>query len=72
MMHVFQESNFYNAVAVMYMDLAVFGTAPMLIYEDFENVIQCYNPCAGEYYVWNDFRLKAGGLAREMTMTARR
>jgi hypothetical protein len=71
MMHVFQESNFYNAVAVMYMDLAVFGTAPMLIYEDFENVIQCYNPCAGEYYVWNDFRLKAGGLAREITMTAR-
>lgn len=71
MMHVFQESNFYNAMAVMYLDLAVFGTAPMLIYEDFENVIQCYNPCAGEYYVWNDFRLRAGGLAREMTMTCR-
>src|SRR6266576_682427 len=71
MMHVFQESNFYNAAAVMYMDLAVFGTAPMIIYEDFENVIQCYNPCAGEYYLWNDFRLKAGGLAREMTMTCR-
>jgi hypothetical protein len=71
MMHVFQESNFYNAIAVVYMDLAVFGTAPMIIYEDFENVIQCYNPCAGEYYVWNDFRLKAGGLAREMVMTCR-
>jgi hypothetical protein len=46
MMRVFQESNFYNAIAVLYLDLAVFGTAPMLIYEDFDNVIQCYNPCA--------------------------
>lgn len=69
MLHVFQESNFYNAIAVMYMDLAVFGTAPMLIYENYENVICCYNPCAGEYYVWNDTELKAGGLAREITMT---
>lgn len=71
MMHVFQESNFYNAIAIVYMDLAVFGTAPMIIYEDFDEIIQCYNPCAGEYYVWNDSRLYAGGLAREMTMTAR-
>jgi hypothetical protein len=69
MMRVFQESNFYNAIAVLYLDLAVFGTAPMLIYEDFENVIQCYNPCAGEYYVWNDDKLRVGGIAREMTMT---
>lgn len=69
MLHVFQESNFYNAIAVVYMDLAVFGTAPMLIYEDYENVICCYNPCAGEYYVWNDPQLNAGGLAREITMT---
>ena len=69
MMHVFQESNFYNAIAVVYMDLGVFGTAPMLIYEDFENIICCYNPCAGEYYVWNDPQLRAGGVAREITMT---
>jgi hypothetical protein len=71
MMHVFQESNFYNAAAVMYLDLGIFGTAPMIIYEDFENVIQCYNPCAGEYYAWNNERLYVGGLAREMTMTCR-
>lgn len=71
MMHVFQESNFYNAIAVVYMDLAVFGTAPMLIYEDFENVICCYNPCAGEYYTWNNPQLMAGGVAREITMTVR-
>ena len=38
MMHVFQESNFYNAIAIVYLDLAIFGTAPMIIYEDFENI----------------------------------
>lgn len=71
MLHVFQESNFYNSAAVMYLDLAVFGTSPMIIYEDYERVIQCYNPCAGEYYLWNDYRLMPGGLAREITMTCR-
>ena len=65
MMHVFQESNFYNAIAVVYADFMVFGTAPMIIYEDFENVIQCYNPCAGRVFtLWNDQFLRAGGLAR--------
>jgi hypothetical protein len=51
MMLVFQESNFYNAMAVMYLDLVVFGTAAILIYEDFDNVIRCENPCLGEYYL---------------------
>ena len=70
MMRVFAESNFYNAAAVMYLDLAVFGTAPMIIYEDFENVIQCYNPCAGEYYAALDDRLSVSTLGREMVQTS--
>src|SRR5262245_30869111 len=54
MMLVFQESNFYNSIAVAYFDLVIFGTAVMLIYEDYENVIHCYNPCFGDYYIDND------------------
>lgn len=69
MMRVFQESNFYTAMAVLYHDLVVFGTAPMIIYEDFENVIRCYNPCAGEYYVANSSRLSVDTLCREFTLT---
>jgi hypothetical protein len=69
MMRVFQESNFYNAIAVVYSDLAVFGTAPMIIYQDFENVIHCFNPCAGEYYVNNGPGLHVNTLYREMTYT---
>lgn len=69
MMRVFQESNFYNAAAVVYMDLAVFGTAPIIIYEDSENIIHCINPCAGEYYVANNDKGVVGVLYREFTMT---
>lgn len=69
MMRVFQESNFYNSIAVVYMDLGVFGTAPMLIHEDFDNVIHCTNPCAGEYYVGNDDRLQIRIFYREFVLT---
>src|SRR5712671_2211089 len=50
---ILKESNFYNALGVAYFDLVVFGTAVILIYEDFDDVIRCYNPCAGEYFIEN-------------------
>lgn len=69
LMLIFQESNFYNALAVAYFDLVVFGTAVILIYEDFENVICCYNPCAGEYFLENDGEYKVSTFYREFTLT---
>jgi hypothetical protein len=66
---VLQESNFYNSIAQFYYDLVIFGTAVMIIYEDFENVINCYNPCAGEYYVDIDGKYRPCVLYREFTMT---
>jgi hypothetical protein len=66
---VFQESNFYNSMAVMYFDLVIFGTAPVIIYEDFEDVIHCYNPCAGEYFVDCDDRLVVTVFYREFVLT---
>jgi hypothetical protein len=68
-MLIFQESNFYNSMATVYFDLVVFGTASMLIYEDFEDVICCYNPCFGEYYVDIDGRFRPTVFYREFTMT---
>ena len=41
MFAIFAESNFYNTLAQVYMELGTFATAPMAIYEDFENVIRC-------------------------------
>jgi hypothetical protein len=66
---ILAESNFYDSLAIFYFDLVVFGTAVMLIYEDFDNVIRCVNPCLGEYYVDNDGQLRPCVLAREFTYT---
>ncbi len=66
---ILAESNFYDSLAIFYFDLVVFGTACMLIYEDYDNVIRCVNPCLGEYYVDNDGQLRPSILAREFTYT---
>lgn len=67
MLLVMAESNFYNALAVMYLDLGVFGTAAMLIYEDQESVIRCFNPNLGEFYIAQSARLQVDTFAREFT-----
>ena len=63
------ESNFYDSLAIFYFDLVVFGTAVLLIYEDFDNVIRCFNPCLGEYYVDNDGSYRPNVMCREFTQT---
>jgi hypothetical protein len=69
MQRIFQESNFYNSLAILYYDLVVFGTATMLIYEDFENVIICYNPALGEFYIDVSARLEGSVFYREFVRT---
>ena len=66
---ILAESNFYDSLAIFYFDLVVFGTATMLIYEDYDNVINCINPCLGEYYVDNDGNLRPNVFCREFTYT---
>lgn len=69
MMRVMGESNFYNSMAVLYLDLSVFGSAANLIYEDDETVIRCFNPALGEYYFGQDHKLKVNTFAREFCQT---
>jgi hypothetical protein len=66
---VLHTSNFYNSIAQFFFDLVIYGTAVILIYEDYEDVITCYNPCAGEYYVDLDGKYRPRILYREFTMT---
>ncbi len=66
---ILAESNFYDSLAIFYFDLVVFGTAVMLIYEDYDNVIRCFNPCLGEYYLDNDNQYRPNIFAREFTHT---
>ena len=69
MLRVLAESNFYNALAVMYLDLVFFGTAAVLIYEDHLSVIRCYNLALGEFYLSQDDRLAVNRVAREFPQT---
>ncbi len=71
MMWVMGESNFYNSMAVLYLDLVVFGSAASLIYEDDETDIRCYNPALGEFYFGQSSRLAVDTFAREYQQTAK-
>lgn len=67
MFRVMAESNFYNAMALLYTDLVVFGTAACLIYESDNKVIHCYNPALGEYYLAQNNEHKVNHFARRFT-----
>lgn len=71
MLLVMAQSNFYNAIAIMYIDLVFFGTASMLIYEDYESVIRCYNSALGEYYLGQSDRQQVNIFAREFKQKVR-
>lgn len=66
---VFAQSNFYNTMAQAFQDVCVFGTAPVIIYEDVEDIIRCYLPCAGEFYLSVGARLSVDTFYREFTLT---
>jgi len=69
MLRVMAKSNFYNAFATLYEELAVFGTAVNLILEDSVDVIRCYPLTVGDYLLAHDHRLTVDTLYREFTMT---
>lgn len=71
LMRIMAESNFYLGMSVLYEDLSCYGTAAMIIYEDFKDVIRCYNPCLGEFFLSQNDRLEVDTLYREFNMTAR-
>lgn len=69
LMLVFQESNYYTSVATALLDLVIFGTCTRIIYDDFENVINCVNPCLGEFYLEVSGDLRPSAMYREFTYT---
>jgi hypothetical protein len=64
-------SNYYDSKHQMYEDQIVFGTAPMLIYEHRDRIINCINPAAGEFYLAVGHDLEINTFVREFTMTTR-
>lgn len=69
MYEVLAGSNFYNSFAVECEDVAAFGTAPNICYEDDRDLVRFYNPTIGEYYLSNDSTGRIDGLYRLFVMT---
>lgn len=62
-------SNFYESEAQEKEDIVVYGTAPVIIYEDARDIFHCYNPCVGEYYLANDATNRVNAFARDFLQT---
>lgn len=69
MYQVMGSSNFYDSIAQMDEDLVTFGTGPMIIYEDEQDVIRCFNPCAGEYMLAVGPSFRVESFFRQFVMT---
>jgi len=70
MFRVIARSNLYNALAVAYEELAVFGTAAMVVVEDRRDVVRAYPLSVGEYWLGASERLTVNTLYRSLGMTS--
>lgn len=66
---IFSESNFYNTLAQVYDELGTFATAPMAIYENFENVIRCQAFTVGSYFLGVNGQGMVDSMYREYQLT---
>lgn len=68
---VFLRSNLYNCLPTTYGDLGAFGTAAMLIEEDFEDVVRFYPFPIGSYWLSNNKKLQVNVFMRDFRLTVR-
>ncbi len=66
---VLATSNFYNSFALECTDVASFGTATTLCYEDARDIVRFYNPSCGEYFLATDSTMRIGTFARNFVLT---
>lgn len=65
------KSNLYNVLPGRYYDLGVFGTAPMHVEEDTQDIIRAYPYTVGRYFLDVSDRLEVDTAFRERSMTVR-
>lgn len=66
---VFNQSNIYNSLPVFYEQLGVYGTACLVLEDDFEDVIRTSVLPVGSYYIAQNERGYVDTLYREYTQT---
>jgi hypothetical protein len=69
LLEIFDKSNLYDSLACLYEELVAFGSAPMMIYEDFDDVINCETLTAGQYRVAPNRKGQIGTLYRSHSLT---
>ena len=69
MQRVFQKSNTYRSLHLMYEELGAFGTGASIVLPDFNEVIHHYPLTAGEYCISTDAQGRVCTLYREFEMT---
>ena len=72
MNEVFNKSNLYQSLPVMYASLGTFGTAAMAVLEDDQDVIRTMPFPIGSYYLANSPRGSVDTSFRQFSMTVRR
>ncbi len=70
MFRVLARSNLYNALAVAYEELAVFGTAALFVAEDAREIVRAWPMTAGEYWLAASERGTVDTLYRSLAMTS--
>lgn len=71
MNEVFNRSNLYQSLPLMYGDLGTFGTAAMAVVEDSQRIIRTVHFPLGSYYIANSPSLSVDVCYRKFTMTVR-
>ena len=67
----FLRSNLYNTLPTVYKDQGVFGTAPMLVEEDFDSVFRTSSFPIGSYMIATNYKGVVNTFIREFRMTVR-
>lgn len=69
MMRIMAASNYYTCKGVQLFDEVVFGTSPMMIYEDADKGIHCYVPSPGEYFCAANGNFEVDSLYRRYPLS---
>jgi hypothetical protein len=69
LLRIFAASNFYNAIGTAYEELAVFGTAVIVVLEDYEDVVRFHTLTIGEYFLAASHRGVVDTLYREFPLS---
>jgi hypothetical protein len=63
---VFSVSNYYHSKQSSYRDMGDFGQGPVILDEDYEDVLNCYCSPPGEYYLSVDQKGRVNTIVRDM------